>query len=389
MVKKVREKLQLFNTLADKHHVTGRLRHLLRFALLRIKYHVSVPDYFRYRFFDKNDSHELFKKESLDYRRTWKYVRRDLFPDATLSWKIRHYIDYHVMKPFYPGLDSKDYFMYHFYEFRHVKRKTFITRGYSGKINRYFNGGESRQEEVQLLRDKAKFNEFVSDIITRKWLVVTPENRDEFVDFCLTQKEVFFKPLRRTRGEGMFRQSFASPEEALEIYEKIKEEDYIAEEVIKQAKELSELNSSSVNTIRVNTIKKDGVVHIVNAFLHIGREGAIHNQFKSIFAAINLNTGIVHSEAVTVRDERSCFHLDSGKLITGFQVPSWDQVLAVVKDVHGRLKTLGYVSFDIIVQDDYSVTIVEANTGGGVSLQQVPFLEGWKPVYDKFMKDGT
>lgn len=126
----------------------------------------------------------------------------------------------------------------------------------------------------------------------------------------------------------------------------------------------------------------------MNAAIRIGQKGSVTDNFSSrgVIADINLETGIVTSRAVTKDGKTYYNHPETGAQITGLNTPSWDLVMQTVKEAHMGFRHLGYIAWDVVVTEDYRVTIIEGNTYGGMNTQQFPSLKGMKPAFDRLMK---
>ena len=78
--------------------------------------------------------------------------------------------------------------------------------------------------------------------------------------------------------------------------------DYIVEEVLSQHPAIAEFNSTSINSIRVNSVRdrKSGRIVIVDAVFRMGRKDAAVDNYSSggIAAEVDVYTGIVISTAV-------------------------------------------------------------------------------------------
>ena len=191
-------------------------------------------------------------------------------------------------------------------------------------------------------------------------------------------------------GQGIFISSISSDVDRISLIEKLNKcSDYIVEEVLSQHPAIAEFNSTSINSIRVNSVRdrKSGRIVIVDAVFRMGRKDAAVDNYNSggIAAEDDVYTGIVISTAVDHFGNRYIMHPDSGKVISGFRIPSWESVLVTVEECHGKLDKSGYVGWDLSVRPDGKCSVIEANSSSGVGIQQAPGLSGKKFVYKQYL----
>ncbi len=391
-MKRILEKLKRnygeFMQCAKNNNVKlGKLRYI-QFAYYYKKYSVSLNDYFSNKLYDKSISHKGFWNGNHRIIHKWKNVIKNFKPDASFGWRIIHLLDYRVSKILYPGLDAMDYFRYEFYNFRHKKRKTFITEGSLRRINNFFNKERKNLTEFRILQDKAKFNEFFFDVVTRKWIKTEGMDRKDFDSFCQGLERVIAKPEDGSQGKGIYITSVQLEEERNNLFNELKTQKYLLEELIVQCEEIAKLNPRAVNSIRVNSVLKDDEVVITSATLRLGNGKSDTDNYSAggLAASIDVETGVVISRAVSQYGKSTFIHPLSGQVIIGTQVPHWGKVLETVQSSHKKIPKLRYIGWDVVVCADGTVTFLEANTFAGVELQQHPLLEGKKPLYKSLMK---
>lgn len=89
------------------------------------------------------------------------------------------------------------------------------------------------------------------------------------------------------------------------------------------------LNPTSVNTLRIITVKSGDSVEIVGAILRIGINNYVDNfSAGGIAAPINISTGIVYKPAISkmnglVYKE----HPETNTKILGFKIPYWKETM--------------------------------------------------------------
>ncbi|MBO5995379.1 MAG: hypothetical protein J6Q41_07700, partial [Firmicutes bacterium] len=167
-----------------------------------------------------------------------------------------------------------DYEAFEMYRMNAKERGEILTIGKNNELFKKYN--DSRY--LQYFEDKAIFNKKFHDFMKRDWIMIgegkvygniegTALTEDDLVigvgpeDFkkFLSDKEyIIVKPLSLSCGHGIEKIKVADWE-VEELYDYLLKNDTpLCEEVVIQDETMSLLNSSSVNTIRVTTILKDG-----------------------------------------------------------------------------------------------------------------------------------
>lgn len=128
--------------------------------------------------------------------------------------------------------------------------------------------------------------------------------------------------------------------------------DYIVEDYIDQHPILANLNSSSVNTLRVWVSCIRGETSVIDAFLRVGRQGSLVDNTSrgaQIFK-LNIQDGVIGQGVVKniANDVHSC-HLDSGALISGTALPFWRETLALAQRAVAAFPHIQFVGVDIAI----------------------------------------
>lgn len=132
-------------------------------------------------------------------------------------------------------------------------------------------------------------------------------------------------------------------------------------------------------------------IHCISARLTIGNGIEIANasDLHSIFALVNLETGVVFSEGCDNEGRRYKNHPQTGKNIKGFTIPNWNRVIDTVKRAAAEIPEIGYIGWDIAVTENGAV-LIEGNNDPGYTAYQLPKLTGThigaKLVIEKYIK---
>lgn len=74
-------------------------------------------------------------------------------------------------------------------------------------------------------------------------------------------------------------------------------------------------------------------------------------------------------------------HPDSGEQIIGFKVPSWDKIVDLVISAAKVIPEVRYVGWDVAVDDDGNVQLIEGNYGADPDVTQMPCRIGAWPAF--------
>lgn len=180
--------------------------------------------------------------------------------------------------------------------------------------------------------------------------------------------KVFFKPAEGDSGSGVFCLAVAESADQLQLREVPSgkaltldalctrlgqaSDGFVIEHAIEQHPELSKLNASSVNTLRVWVVDDAKGVHVVGAFLRVGRAGSVVDNTANggLACPVDLETGRIR-EALDLSYDRTAHavHPDNGNPIKGVLVPCWSECIVVACDALRALPGARFAGMDIAV----------------------------------------
>lgn len=241
--------------------------------------------------------------------------------------------------------------------------------------------GSTWREKLNVLRDKYVFYSLMKDFFNREVTYIKDEeDHHPFLFFCRKHHQVFIKPNRGNCGNGARMYSVSDDEQANRIFDELVSlGEWIVEEAIKQAPEISEFNPSSINTVRFPSFKKNGVVECVFPCMRFGRMGSIVDNAGQggVFVSIDRDSGEIISDAYDEKGNVFVSHPDTKVMFRGFQIPQWVSLIALVKKAHLALPdNQVYVAFDFALSDK-GWCLVEGNWGDWI-LQQTSLKKGLK-----------
>lgn len=236
------------------------------------------------------------------------------------------------------------------------------------------------------LTDKSFFYNLAKDYFHRDVCFIDEDHKEEsFLQFTKSHPRFIIKPLEGMLGANTFVTEIDSEEKAKKAYKNLIEKGkWIAEELIKQHKETEAWNPSSVNTFRIPSFRTKEGVNILQPFFRTGRKGSVVDNagHGGIFAVFDPETGIITTDGVDEYGGRYETHPDSHLKFKGWKIPHWEELKALVAEVHHSLPAHHrYVGFDFALTNEGKWVLVEGNWG-----QMVGQMAELKGIRNKFVE---
>lgn len=170
---------------------------------------------------------------------------------------------------------------------------------------------------------------------------------------------VFHTENGRMNGDGM------TMEELFNSYGK----NFIIQEKIEQHADMAKLNPTSLNTLRVLSYRDEKEVHILYVVVRIGRMGKqVDNETAGgINADIDIASGTILDCAYGTPAEKRIETTDCGTVLKGFAIPSFDKVVALVKELHQRLPYFNLIGWDFGIDQNDEPVLIEWNRAPDLS----------------------
>ena len=161
---------------------------------------------------------------------------------------------------------------------------------------------------------------------------------------------------------------------------------YVVEELIVNEPIMQALHPSSLNTVRIPTVRYDNRVEVVHPFLRIGRGSAVVDNAGSggIMGNIDVATGVVYAAADELGKVYE-IHPDTGVPLIGFTIPKWQEALSIVKQMAQIVPSVRYVGWDMALTPKGWV-MIEGNDKGQF-VWQVADRKGFRDEFEKIKKE--
>lgn len=350
---------------------------MLRRLRRKIYYKIRFKNWYR----KANYYHRKHKK--ID-----EYIERFQDPEQLSDQKyvrsLRRDMVYCLMKY---GSYFDEYFLFGFEGKDDAYRDSFITEGIRLSYYPRMNDPKNTDMLENKYRTYKKFREmFKRDVIcVRKRDEITPEAVEEYRAFAEKHPDYIVKPIYAAFGKGVHFDSLANYASAEEAYAAYHEKGAVLEEIIRQGEGMAVIHPQSVNTLRIPTAVVRGEngepeVVLYHPTLRVGQHDSIIDNFSAggISALIDPETGVILTDGADKKGHRFETHPDTGVRFRGFQIPQWDEAVAIVKKAALMVPGNHYCGWDLAYSADRGWCMVEANCTAQMSGMQLVTQTGRK-----------
>lgn len=256
----------------------------------------------------------------------------------------------------------QDYQDWDFYSLSAAQRRTYMTHPLSDHLVLMFNEKEYRGQ----FADKARFNETFPDLIGREWLDLRTASLEEVRTFLDRHETFILKPADSLGGKDVQKVRKAQITDAESfVADAVSRRQFMLEEFLVQHPEMSRLNPSSVNTLRMVTFVTGERVDVLAEVLKIGNGGDVDNFSDGGMYTMLDGQGTALYPAFDGSNAVFRIHPATGVEIPGFQVPLFAQVIELVTQAALRVPQLRYVGWDVAITPQRPV-LIEGNYNTGV-----------------------
>lgn len=276
------------------------------------------------------------------------------------------------------GISFEEYCIYHFVNKTYKCRNTFV----SDKLRHYYADILNSEYITPLLNDKYKCYKAYREFYGREVLACySPRDKDLFVEFARKHKTFVLKPVADNCGHGVKFVTLKEDEIDKFFDEHISKSAFVVEEPIRQGDELKVLHPESINTLRVSTFVLGDEVLINAIVLRIGSGSSVVDNAGSggMYASVDIENGIIQSNARDYKGREYNFHPDTKVQIIGHKLPEWDLLLDTVKSIAKHKDGSNLIAWDLAYSTKGWV-MVEGNAVGSWDVLQSNLQKGLKPM---------
>ena len=253
------------------------------------------------------------------------------------------------------GTSFSEYFGYRFWERSIKEKKTYMTRRHMFNFFDKYNPPEYRDR----IGDKSLAPLYYGDFLKRDQ-IGSDAGYENFCIFCKKYKKIFIKKKIGWGGEEASVAVVDNPMAVKKAWENLTE-DFVAEPLIENCKEIKELHPDSLNTIKVTVLMVKNMPEIEYALFRVGNGTPVDNvHLGGMGCGVNIETGVVETPAYDKHYFPYTDHPITNKKIIGFRIPQWKAVKQFALDAAKVTPQLRYTSWDIAVTENGPI-LLEGN----------------------------
>ena len=291
----------------------------------------------------------------------------------------------HVYLRYKYGLSMTDYFLYELYRGVECVENMYMSDRDRVEIHRAVN----QPEYLHYFGNKKDFYEkFGAYMLKDCMFVESKEDEPQFRSFVSDKDRIVIKPRDGQRGIGVEIVPVGTEEEIRKAWEKCLRDHLLVEKVLTGCDEIQAYHEPSLNTIRVSTVlDPQGKPHILSATIRTGTGSNVVDNGHSggVYAAIDVDTGMLTTIGYNANGDRYPVHPDSGKPFAGFFIPKWDELREKALEVAQIIPQMRYIGWDWVLTSDRQWILIEGNEPGGIDVHQHPGLVMKKEQYRKML----
>lgn len=192
-------------------------------------------------------------------------------------------------------------------------------------------------------------------------------SKQEAMSICNNIDDVIIKPSLMCHGDGV--KKFACINGKTTVDGKTIEQlfdsyqtDFIVQKVVHQHEQMNALNPTSVNTIRILTYHSGMEVLLLYAVVRIGRKDRVIDNETAGGISTKINPdGTLGKYAYGVPGDDMIETTDTGIVLEGYKVPSYEKAIETVKKLHVQLPHFNLIGWDICIDESGEPVLIEWN----------------------------
>lgn len=291
-------------------------------------------------------------------------------PDAEMRRRLK--VDIFACCELY-GIAPEEYFQFKFYWKNDRGRNQ-----YMGDQERFVVFRPCYNfDEYEKIRNKWLMYQQIGKYFGRTCFLIGGHNPSEFEEFrrFLDGKDTFvFKPLRDSCGNGIRKIELSKETDLKKLYNRLCEDGGgMADELIRQDKNLEKFHPQSANTVRLITLRdRLGKDHFVQSLFRMGQSGSfVDNNSGAIRARVDESNGYVFTCGFDSYGREYILHPDSKEVIPGFRIPAWEELLNLAGKVMDDISSYArFIGFDLALTEN-GWTVIEINPFPQLVIQQI------------------
>ncbi len=313
----------------------------------------------------KNHNGKVFRDDINENFKTFltqEELSNKAYTDELTNDLVKCYIVY--------GITPDEYFMHDFRNKSDDYRMSILSRKRKDDIYCRYLGRDLHKCFMQL-KDKWQFYELSKPYFKRDVCRVEKDSDlSGMEEFCKKHSRFVAKPRLASSGIGVhvvdLQKDPKTAKELLEHYQKLEDGKWMFEEFIEQDPAMAAWHPSSVNTIRIPSIRTKHGCEVILPLFRTGKDGNLvdncHNN-GGLMAVPDAKTGVLLTDGYDVFQNVVECHPNSGMKFKGWQIPRWEELIELSAEVHMSLPPKHkYIGFDFALTPNGWV-LVEGNWG--------------------------
>lgn len=218
-----------------------------------------------------------------------------------------------------------------------------------------------------------------------------PVSKQEAIVLCQNLRHAIIKPVLSHSGNGIKGLEVEKGKTNIngwtleQLFDKYGD-NFQIQERLKQHEKMSQLNESSVNTLRILTYRSDMEILVIYSVVRIGRKGqVVDNQSAGGISTIIGEDGRLGNTAFGGFAGDGVAKTDSGIVLAGFEIPSYHKAIETVKRLHYQLPYFNFVGWDVAIDEVGDPVVIEWNACPGLS--QSAFGPGYGKYTERILRE--
>ena len=248
-------------------------------------------------------------------------------------------------------------------------------------------------KDLQIFNNKIRTYERFGKYYGREAIGIrSQEDFETFRQFVAAHPVFVRKMALESMGRSVERMNFsACGMTEREFFDSIiKDGQQILEELVIQHPVTAALHPSSVNTIRCITILTRHGVEVAYTFMKVGQNGKFvdNGGAGGILVGIDKETGMLNTDGFDEFNTRYVTHPNTGIPFRGYQLPRWNEALAICKEMAAQIPSVQYIGWDLAVTEQGWI-VIEGNSMSQLIGPQTVWKVGIKAEMERYLEDAV
>ncbi len=313
-----------------------------------------------------------------------KYKGPEVFEDHRYMRRLRRDM---IRSLFKYGSYYSEYFLFGYEGMDPQYRASFITEG----IRMSFYPRMNQRKNTDLLENKYRTYKKFQDMFKREVIRIKKneepdeENLKNLEEFAARHENYVVKPVYAAFGNSVRIENMAMYDSVEAAHARYRKNGVVIEELIEQGEAMARIHPGSVNTLRIPTViikneEGEPEIRLFHPSLRMGRDGSFVDNFSAggVSALIDPDTGMIYTNGADKKGHEFLCHPDSGIAFRGFQIPEWEEAVAMVKEAAMMIPDNHYCGWDLAYSKDRGWCMVEANCTAQMGAMQMVEKKGRK-----------